>query len=161
MLTYNSDTMLPPLDFARDMPTPRRSLRPRTVLTGDTGDQAALITAMAALGSPDSVDRARAVDSLRIRVEDMLRPDSPRLLEELAAQAAVVGSLSHRWAVEALEARNAESAQIFCRMSVACSTAHTRTLIAIASLQAQRRGTATVTVTGHDRDEGKFMSLGL
>lgn len=153
--------MLLPLNAARDLPIPRRSHGSRTVLAGDTGDQAAFITAMAALGSPDSVDRATAVDSLRTRVEDMLRPDSPRLLQELAAQAVVLGSLSHRWSVEALEARNAESAQIFCRMSVACSTAHTRTLIAIAGLQAQRRGAATVTVTDHDSDEDNVMSLGI
>lgn len=152
------------IDAARDLPTTRRPHTTRTVLPGDTGDQAAFIAAMASLGSPDSVDRAQAVESLRTRIEDLLRPDSPRLLQELAAQAVVLGSLSHRWSVEALEARNAESAQIFCRMSVACSTAHTRTLIAIAGLQAQRKGTATVTVTSHHDDDsysGNVMGLEL
>lgn len=123
---------------------------PPLSLPDDPGSAAALVSAIALAGT-DSVDRGAAISAMRGRVAELLRPDSDAVFEELAAHAVVLDSLAMRWGRSALAARNAEDAATFNKMAVACSTAHTRTLIAVEGLRAQRKGRGAVTLP-HDDD---------
>lgn len=126
------------------------------------GSAAAVVTALALSGDADSIDRSAAIEAMRLRVEKLLDPNSDHVLAELAAHAAMLSALSQRWSVAAMGARNADHASKFQRMATGCHTAYVRTLIAMEGLRAQRKGSASVTLTdAPDDDSHQGGGLGL
>lgn len=82
-------------------------------------------------------------------------PDDDALLHTLAEQAQQLEALFHAFADRALGARNPNAAAAALTAAVKAQQASFRTLVAIAALQAQRRGRARLVL--HDDDDDAFM----
>lgn len=124
-------------------------------LPADPVEGLALISSVVQTGD-DSLGRAAAVDSMRQRIDRLLKASNPaERLAELAAHACLLSDMAARYSVRALEAgeRGPKAVETWQRLALQCQAAHTRTIIAIEGLKAQARGSARVSLAEDARDD--------
>ncbi len=139
------------LDTMNNTGRPSAHRPPAISLPSDPAESAALVLRYVQHGTSD-FERASAIEAANARLALLRDPNNGTdyALDELARHLPILDALFQRYAAESVAAKQPDHRTKFAKLALAFQASHTRTVIAMEGLKAQRQGKARVLLDNAD-----------